>query len=103
MVSSPLNWKSSKAKIKVSYIGYASQTVTATNGMVISMEADGNMLQEVEIVQQGFGTKSRLSNVASISQVNGMTLRQSPTSTVQNALARTSAGTFPVAGKRTAR
>lgn len=59
--------KSAKAKIKVSYIGYAAQTLTATNGMVVKMEADGNMLQEVEIVQQGFGTKSRLSNVASIS------------------------------------
>lgn len=90
--------KSSKAKIKVSYIGYASQTVTATNGMVISMEADGNMLQEVEIVQQGFGTKSRLSNVASISQVNGMTLRQSPTSTVQNALAGRLPGLFQLQG-----
>ena len=67
--------KSPKAKIKVSYIGYATQVVTATDGMVIKLETDGNMLQEVEIVQQGFGTKSRLSNVASISQVNGLTLR----------------------------
>lgn len=62
--------------------------------MVVKMEADGNMLQEVEIVQQGFGTKSRLSNVASISQVNGLTLRQSPTSTVQNALAGRLPGLF---------
>ena len=90
--------KSAKAKIKVSYIGYAAQTLTATNGMVVKMEADGNMLQEVEIVQQGFGTKSRLSNVASISQVNGLTLRQSPTSTVQNALAGRLPGLFQLQG-----
>ncbi|WP_303012885.1 TonB-dependent receptor [uncultured Bacteroides sp.] len=90
--------KSAKAKIKVSYIGYAAQTVTATDGMVITMQSDGNMLQEVEIVQQGFGTKSRLSNIASISQVNGMTLRQSPTSTVQNALAGRLPGLFQLQG-----
>lgn len=86
--------KSPKAKIKVSYIGYAAQTVTASNGMTIKLESDGNMLQEVEIVQQGFGTKSRLSNVASISQVNGLTLRQSPTASVQNALAGRLPGLF---------
>lgn len=90
--------KSPKAKIKVSYIGYATKVVTATDGMVIKLETDGNMLQEVEIVQQGFGTKSRLSNVASISQVNGLTLRQSPTSTVQNSLAGRLPGLFQLQG-----
>lgn len=93
-----IHLKTPKAKIKVSYIGYAAQTVTATNGMVISLESDGNMLQEVEIVQQGFGTKSRLSNVASISQVNGLTLRQSPTASVQNALAGRLPGLFQLQG-----
>ena len=90
--------KAPKAKIKISYIGFASQTVTATDGMTITMQSDGNMLQEVEIVQQGFGTKSRLSNVASISQVNGLTLRQSPTATVQNALAGRLPGLFQLQG-----
>ena len=90
--------KAPKAKIKISYIGFASQTVTATDGMSITMQSDGNMLQEVEIVQQGFGTKSRLSNVASISQVNGLTLRQSPTATVQNALAGRLPGLFQLQG-----
>lgn len=90
--------KAAKAKIKVSYIGYVTQTVTATDGMTINLQSDGNMLQEVEIVQQGFGTKSRLSNVASISQVNGLTLRQSPTATVQNALAGRLPGLFQLQG-----
>lgn len=90
--------KSSKAKLKVSYIGYVSQTVNATDGMTITLQSDGNMLQEVEIVQQGFGTKSRLSNVASISQVNGLTLRQSPTASVQNALAGRLPGLFQLQG-----
>lgn len=90
--------KTAKSKIKVSYIGYAAQTVTAANGMVVVLQSDGNMLQEVEIVQQGFGTKSRLSNVASISQVNGLTLRQSPTASVQNALAGRLPGLFQLQG-----
>lgn len=89
---------STKSKIKVSYIGYAPQTVVASNGMVVIMENDGNMLQEVEIVQQGFGTKSRISNVASISQVSGLTLRQSPTASVQNALAGRMPGLFQLQG-----
>ncbi len=90
--------KSAKAKIKVSYIGYMPATITASNGMTVTLESDGNMLQEVEIVQQGFGTKSRLSNVASISQVNGLTLRQSPTASVQNALAGRLPGLFQIQG-----
>ena len=86
--------KSAKAKLKISYIGYIAQVVTPTNGMVVTLQSDGNMLQEVEIVQQGFGTKSRISNVASISQVNGLTLRQSPTASIQNALAGRLPGLF---------
>lgn len=93
-----LKLKAPKAKLKVSYIGYVAQTVTATDGMVITMESDGNVLQEVEIVQQGFGTKSRLSNIASISQVSGLTLRQSPTATIQNALAGRLPGLFQLQG-----
>lgn len=86
--------KSAKSKLKISYIGYTTQVVTAVNNMVVVMESDANMLQEVEIVQQGFGSKSRISNIASISQVNGLTLRQSPTASVQNALAGRLPGLF---------
>lgn len=90
--------KSAKSNIKVSYIGYATQTVHATNNMVITLKSDGNVLQEVEIVQQGFGTKARISNVASISQINGATLRQSPTASIQNALAGRLPGLFQLQG-----
>lgn len=86
--------KSSKSKIKISYIGYKTLELTAKSKMSIIMESDATMLQEVEIVQQGFGSKSRISNIASISQVNGMTLRQSPTASIQNALAGRLPGLF---------
>lgn len=86
--------KSSKSKIKISYIGYKTLELTVKSKMSIVMESDATILQEVEIVQQGFGTKSRISNIASISQVNGMTLRQSPTSSIQNALAGRLPGLF---------
>lgn len=89
-----INVKSSKSKIKVSYIGYKTQVYAVKNPMNIVMESDATMLQEVEIVQQGFGSKSRISNISSISQVNGMTLRQSPTASIQNALAGRLPGLF---------
>lgn len=89
-----INVKSSKSKIKVSYIGYKTQVCAVKNPMSIVMESDATMLQEVEIVQQGFGSKSRISNISSISQVNGMTLRQSPTASIQNALAGRLPGLF---------
>lgn len=89
-----INVKSSKSKIKVSYIGYKTLELAVKSNMNIIMESDATMLQEVEIVQQGFGTKSRISNIASISQVNGMTLRQSPTASIQNALAGRLPGLF---------
>lgn len=90
--------KSLKSKIKISYIGYDTKTLVVKDGMVVEMSSSGTMLQEVEIVRQGFGTKSRLSNIASISQVNGMTLRQSPTASVQNALAGRLPGLFQLQG-----
>jgi TonB-linked SusC/RagA family outer membrane protein len=89
-----LKVKSEKAKIRVSYIGYTVQTLSVTGSMTIAMQTDGNMLQEVEIVQQGFGTKSRISNIASISQVQGNLIRQSPTTSIQNALAGRLPGLF---------
>lgn len=89
-----LEVKSASSRIQVSYIGYKTQELAVRGEMHIILEADATMLQEVEIVQQGFGTKSRISNIASISQVNGMTLRQSPTASIQNALAGRLPGLF---------
>ena len=86
--------KSSSSKLQISYVGYTTKTVTARSNMIIVLENDATMLNEVVVIQQGFGTKSRLSNIASISQVNGNTLRQSPTANIQNALAGRLPGLF---------
>lgn len=86
--------KSSKSKIKVSYIGYKTLELAVKSNMHITVESDATMLQGVEVVQQGFGSKTRISNIASISQVNGVTLRQSPTASIQNALSGRLPGLF---------
>jgi TonB-linked SusC/RagA family outer membrane protein len=86
--------KSNKSKIKISYIGYTTQTHEVSANMDITLESDGVMLGEVEVVQQGFTTKSRISNIASISSIQGAVLRSSPTTSIQNALAGRLPGLF---------
>lgn len=92
-----LNVKSNNAKIRVSYVGFKAQTLTVSSDMSIVLESDG-MLKEVEVVRQGFGTKSRISNIASVSQVTGAEIRQSPTTSIQNALAGRLPGLFQIQG-----
>lgn len=90
--------KSRNSKVKISYIGFSSQTIAISNNMTIVLEDDGNMLREVEVVRQAFGTKSRISNISSISQVSGAEIRQTPTTSVQNALAGRLPGLFQIQG-----
>jgi TonB-linked SusC/RagA family outer membrane protein len=66
--------------------------------MKIVLDKNDNMLQEVEVVRQGFGTKSRISNTASISQINASQIRQLPTTSVSNALAGRLPGLFQLQG-----
>ncbi|MDR2843621.1 MAG: TonB-dependent receptor [Candidatus Symbiothrix sp.] len=94
-----LQIKSPTSKITVSYISYKSKTLAHTTGeMRIVLEPDDRMLQEVEIVQVGFGTKSRISNTAAISQVNAAQLRQIPSTNLQNTLAGRLPGLFQLQG-----
>ncbi|MDR0824440.1 MAG: TonB-dependent receptor [Prevotella sp.] len=90
--------KSNKSQVTISYIGYLSKTLAASPNMNITLESDANMLGEVEIVRMGFGTKSRISNVAAISQASGTVLRQSPSASVQGALAGRLPGLFQIQG-----
>jgi TonB-linked SusC/RagA family outer membrane protein len=62
------------------------------------MERDDNMLQEVEVVRQGFGTKSRISNIAAISQISAKEIRQLPATSIQNALVGRLPGLFQLQG-----
>ncbi|MBB4034251.1 TonB-linked SusC/RagA family outer membrane protein [Dysgonomonas hofstadii] len=89
---------SEKSKITISYLGFISKTLDVSANMEISMEENENMLKEVEIVRQGFGTKSRISNIAAISQINAAQIRQLPSSSIQNALAGRIPGLFQLQG-----
>ena len=93
-----LKVQSENSKIIVSYIGYAPKTLSATTNMSIVLEEATNMLNEVEVVAMGFGTKSRISNVAAISQATGVAIRQSPAASLQSALAGRLPGLFQIQG-----
>ncbi|MDR1883277.1 MAG: TonB-dependent receptor [Prevotella sp.] len=94
-----LTLKSDKSMITVRFIGYQSKTLRPSSGtMIIELHDDGNMLKEVEVVRMGFGSKPRISNVASISQINAQQIRQTPTASVQNALAGRLPGLFQIQG-----
>ncbi|KAA6303758.1 MAG: TonB-dependent receptor SusC [Candidatus Ordinivivax streblomastigis] len=90
---------SEKAKITVQYIGYKARTIDVTSqAMKIILDQNESMLQEVEVVRQGFGSKSRISNTAAISQISAVQIRQLPTTSVQNALAGRLPGVFQLQG-----
>lgn len=93
-----LKVQNAKSKITVTYIGFTSQTVSASPSMNIVLKDADNLLGEVEVVTMGFGTKSRISNVASISQTSGAVIRQSPAVTLQSALAGRLPGLFQIQG-----
>lgn len=92
-----LKVKSSSSKIWIKYIGYVDKTLTAGSILkesTIELEDDSKILPEVQIVQMGFGTKSRISNVAAISQIVSKSIRQSPSASIQNALVGKLPGLF---------
>lgn len=90
--------KSKSSKITVRYIGYKSQTLLVSENMKIVLTNDENMLQEVEVVRVGFGSKSRITNAASVSQINASQLRGLPSTSIQNSLAGRLPGLFQLQG-----
>ncbi|MFV0472381.1 MAG: SusC/RagA family TonB-linked outer membrane protein [Paludibacteraceae bacterium] len=89
---------STKSKIKISYLGYETKILPVSANMQIFLKENANSLKEVEIVRQGFGTKTRISNIAAISQINADQIRQIPTTNIQNALAGRIPGLFQLQG-----
>lgn len=89
---------SDKSKITVSYLGFAAMTLDVSSNMKIVMEGNDNILKEVEIVRQGFGTKTRISNIASISQISAEQIRHLPSTSIQNVLAGRIPGLFQLQG-----
>ena len=77
-------------KIEVTYIGYASQTVTLRPNIVIRMESDDKSLDEVIVV--AYGTQKKTSLTGSIQEVKSEEILMRPTSSVASALEGTVTG-----------
>lgn len=90
--------QSKNSKITVQYIGYQSKTLTVSSSMKIVLDDDQNMLKEVTVVRVGFGSKSRITNAASVSQINAEQLRALPSTSIQNSLAGRLPGIFQLQG-----
>lgn len=93
-----LTVQSSNSTITVNYIGFKSVTLNASAKMTIVLESDEFMLQEVSVVRVGFGSKARITNAASISQISADQLRSLPSTSIQNSLAGRLPGLFQLQG-----
>lgn len=73
------------AKLRVSYVGYDTQTVAAKDGMTITMKSGAVSLQGVEVV--AYGVQKKVTVTGAISSVKGDDLAKTPVSSVTNVLA----------------
>ncbi|MCM1021798.1 MAG: TonB-dependent receptor [Muribaculum sp.] len=73
------------SKIKVSYIGYDPQVVTAKNGMTITLKTNSVVLGGVEVV--AYGVQKKVTVTGAISSVKGEELTRTPVASVGNVLA----------------
>lgn len=72
-------------KIKVSYVGFESQTLTVKNGMRITMVEDSKTtLKGVEVV--AYGVQKKVSVTGALSSVKGEDLVRTPVGSVNNVL-----------------
>lgn len=73
------------AKLKISYIGYKTQTVVAKNGMKVQLQPENVSLQGVEVV--AYGVQKKVTVTGALSSVKGEDLTRTPVSSVNNVLA----------------
>lgn len=72
-------------KIKVSYVGFETQTLTVKNGMRITMVEDSKTtLKGVEVV--AYGVQKKVSVTGALSSVKGDDLVRTPVGSVNNVL-----------------
>lgn len=93
-----LTVSSAKSKITIKYVGYVTKTITATSAMKVVLNSDAKMLQEVSVVRVGFGSKTRITNAAAVSQINASQIRAIPSTSIQNSLAGRLPGLFQLQG-----
>lgn len=73
------------AELKVSFVGYDTQTVVAKNGMTITLSENSTLLQDVEVV--AYGVQKKVTVTGAIASVKGDDLLTTPVSSVNNVLA----------------
>ena len=75
-----------KASIRVSYIGYITQDISATGqqSLTIILKEDTQGLEEVVVV--GYGVQRKVTLTGSVAQVSGGLLKQAPTANLSNTL-----------------
>lgn len=71
-------------KLKISYIGYADQTVVAKNNMKIVLTEDATALEEVEIV--AYGVQKKVSVTGAIASVKADDVMRTPVGSISNIL-----------------
>ena len=80
-------------RIVVSYVGYATSQITASDAGVYDIRLIGdNMLNEIVVV--GYGTQRRSDLTGSLSSVSGKDIKNQATSNVSNMLAGKAAGVY---------
>lgn len=80
-------------KIVVSYVGYATSQITASDAGVYDIRLTGdNMMNEIVVV--GYGTQRRSDLTGSLSSVSGKDIKNQATSNVSNMLAGKAAGVY---------
>ena len=65
------------AKIQISYVGFATQTLTAKDGMIVKLEEDTHVLQEVVAI--GYGSQTKKEITGSVSSVKAEDFNQGVT------------------------
>ncbi len=79
-----LTLKNPKAKLTISYVGYATQTVQASDKMQITLRSDNTELQEVVVV--GYGTQKKANLTGAVDQVTSKALENRPVSNLTQGL-----------------
>ena len=86
-----LSVPNSNADLQVSYLGYATQTVRARNGMTIALVSDDNLLDEVVVTALGIKRSAKAIGY-SATQVLGDEIAQARTNDIMSSLAGKVAG-----------
>ncbi len=71
-------------RLKITFIGYTDQTVSARNGMRVILHEDSKSLQEVEVV--AYGVQKKVTVTGAISSVKSEDLTRTPVGSISNVL-----------------